>query len=87
MEPYITSYYLRSAEVDDIMVYIDGKSHFNSKKVEWFDLFVMSKADLCVWQLPHKENIWSTSQVFDFLELILILTLQTQDKFHLYYYL
>lgn len=65
-KPYIISDYLKSAEVDDIVVYIDGRCHFKSRKVEWLDSFVMSKADLCVWQLPLRENIWSTSQVFDF---------------------
>jgi len=67
-KPYIIMNTLINMESDDVLLYIDGRSHFKANKISFLDEFVSSKEyDMAVSKLSsHKEVNYSTSQVLEF---------------------
>jgi len=66
-KPYIIFHYLQNVEVNDTVVYLDGRSHFKSKKIEWLEVFnSQQEFELCVLQTKHRESLFTTAEVFKF---------------------
>lgn len=66
-KPYVINKYLQNVNEDDIVIYLDGRCHFDSQKINWLDIFVAEKEyDFCVWQMEYSEFRYITSQVFQF---------------------
>ena len=66
-KPYIILSHLQKMNDDDVLLYIDGRSHFNSNKIEWLDKFVLEQRyDMCAWQMHHIENHYTIQEVLNY---------------------
>ena len=66
-KPFIILNHLQKMNDDDVLFYIDGRSHFNSNKIEWLDKFVFEQRyDMCAWQMHHIENHYTIQEVLNY---------------------
>jgi hypothetical protein len=65
-KPYIILQHLEHMIDDEILLYVDGRSHFESNNIFWLDQFLLSEQfDLCVWKGSLIENRYTIKQVFE----------------------
>jgi hypothetical protein len=65
-KPYIILEHLDKIEEDEILLYVDGRSHFNSSKILWLDKFSNdNNYDICVWKMNFTEEKYTFKQIFE----------------------
>lgn len=71
-KPFIIMDTLKSAQSNDIIIYIDGRTHFKSRRISWLDQFYNDiTSDFCVWQTNFRENNYTTSQIFELFHIVI----------------
>jgi hypothetical protein len=65
-KPTIILYQMSLINDGDLILYIDGRTHFKASRIEWLDDFIShNQYDVGVWQINHKESHYTTKRVFD----------------------
>ena len=65
-KPYIIKEALNTANANDILLYVDGRSGLKKtgKPIRWLDNFILEKHfDVAIWQMIHKEMSWTNGDI------------------------
>jgi hypothetical protein len=60
-KPYIINKMLSQMDNDDVVLYVDGRSHFIGSKILWLEEFIDSAFDVLVFELDGKKEIEYTN--------------------------
>lgn len=68
--PYIIKRELEQLQEGDFLIYLDAGCTINPKGLtrlnEYFDLLQKSEYGIISFEIPHKEELWTTNEVFDY---------------------
>jgi len=71
-KPYIIKKALSTANENDILLYVDGRSGLRTtgKPISWLDDFIMeNQFDIGIWQTIHKEISWTNGDIISAFDL------------------
>lgn len=55
-KPIIVLIHQKEMDYGDVLLYIDGRTHFDSDRIEWLDKFIIDiESDFLAWQITFKE--------------------------------
>lgn len=64
-KPFIILSHLLTIAEDDVLVYVDGRSHFIDERISWFDTFVKTQFKFGFWELSHSEKTYCPYVLFE----------------------
>lgn len=69
-KPYIINKFIKDLADNDIVFYLDGRTDFQSKKIDWLEYFIEHKTlDLAVYIMKHLEYNWTKKSVLEYLNI------------------
>ena len=68
-KPFIILDSLKNLDSETILFYVDGRTDFRSKSIDWLDEFSNIKdKSVAAWQMNHPEYMWTNSKIFEYFD-------------------
>jgi hypothetical protein len=66
-KPVIILNEIKISKQDDVILYIDGRSHFIDKSLDWLEEFLIGDYDIGLWELSHLEKNYTSQGLLSML--------------------